>query len=73
MAVNRFVRSLAHAWKAATGYGRTSGRDDLGAVVNLVPSPSSFGRCMAATPSEYRKPRSIMRSGPYARTTSRNG
>ena len=44
VAKENFVRSLAHAWKAATGRWPKSGRDDYKIVVNPAPSPISFGR-----------------------------
>jgi len=54
MAVNRFVRSLAHAWKAATGYWPTSGRDAHNASRQSGPFAEFVRAVYGLLPSEYR-------------------
>jgi hypothetical protein len=54
MAVNRFVRSLAHAWKAATGCWPKSGRDPHNASRQSGPFAEFVRAVYDLLPSEYR-------------------
>jgi hypothetical protein len=54
MAVNRFVRSLAHAWKAATGCWPKSGRDPHNASRQSGPFAEFVRAVYGLLPSEYR-------------------
>ena len=54
MAVNRFVRSLAHAWKAATGCWPESGRDPHNDSRQSGPFAEFVRAAYGLLPSEYR-------------------
>ena len=54
MAVNRFVRSLAYAWKAATGCWPKSGRDPHNASRQSGPFAEFVRAVYGLLPSEYR-------------------
>jgi hypothetical protein len=54
IAVNRFVRSLAYAWKAATGCWPKSGRDPYNASRQSGPFAEFVRAVYGLLPSEYR-------------------